>query len=107
MSLSSGCPAPGTSLANEPVRPAAHPAGRAAEQITDTWLGLLERLDRERAAMNQFSDELHRALTCRRAVTSLEYGILAGILATALFGGIQIFGTALKNKFLQEASYLS
>ena len=109
MSLSSEAPAP--SLAGEHARTAAHTAGRAAESIVepiaDAWLRLVERLDRERAAMTRFSGELQRALACRRGVTSLEYGILAGVLATVLFGGIQFFGNALKNKFLQEASSLS
>ena len=107
--------APEGSLASERNRPharaqsqmPAHTTAHMAEQVTDNWLRLLERLDRERAAMNQFGNELRQALACRRGVTSLEYGILAGVLATVLFGGIQFFGTALKNKFLQEAAYLS
>ncbi len=44
--------------------------------------------------------------TDRRAVTALEYGLIAAVLVTTIVVGFQSFGNALSNSFGNAASHL-
>ncbi len=42
----------------------------------------------------------------RRAVTALEYGLLAAIIAVGIIGGASSLGTNLTNKFTSIANHI-
>lgn len=45
-------------------------------------------------------------LRCRRGVTALEYGLIAGLIAVALITGAGKLGSTMNNDFVQGAAFI-
>jgi len=49
---------------------------------------------------------LKQLKTDRRAVTALEYGMIAGLIAVAIIGAVSLIGTTLSTEFTSIAGSL-
>ena len=56
--------------------------------------------------LNAFISDIHRFRTDRKAVTALEYGLIASLIAVAIITSVTLVGTNMSAEFSSIAGQL-
>lgn len=70
--------------------------------------GVIAKLETERASemLQRFWISMREIVQDEQGATAIEYGLIAALVAVAIFAGAQLLGTNLNNLFNNIATFL-